>query len=250
MVGCLGGCIVFWGVGLTKFEKYADVQILSRLHVGEKAYPKLQHPQKSLGEGGNNYSMLWCLMVHIFLLGRVRSRKYRWNGKMAAVILSLKIVEQKNHGYEKFTFLVAILKFKLLQILVTSALKCLPKLFWIWEFLSSRWGFQNLIPGPIQLDQNTQVMMMKMQGKWPSITSVAESILHVKVQEQLETFWCWNDEIDVYEMWGGCLSEIGCGSYKNPRMKICFGFFETSHHWKDKIRWLELLCLWFCWVIF
>jgi len=31
----------------------------------------------------------------------------------------------------------------------------------------------------------TQVMMMKMQGKCASITSVVESILHVKVQEQL-----------------------------------------------------------------
>ena len=50
MVGCLGGCIgSFLGVGLTKFKNYADVQILSRRHVGEKAYPKLQHPQKSSG---------------------------------------------------------------------------------------------------------------------------------------------------------------------------------------------------------
>lgn len=68
-------------------------------------------------------------------------------------------------------------------------------------------------PRPIQLNQTTlQVTMMKMQGKWPSITSVAESILHVKVQEKLENF-----DVEMMSVrCGGCHLEIGSGLIITP----------------------------------
>ena len=144
-----------------------------------------------------------------------------------------------------------VLKFKLLQILVTSALKCLPKLFWILGISLITIRSPNLIPGPIQLDHSSpRLWWWRCRGNGHPLPQSRRAFCTWRCRNSWIIFDVEMMRLMCMRCGGVATPRFGCGSYTNPRMKMCFGFFEASHHWKDKMRWCELLCLWFCWVIF